>query len=232
MPKKAIKFFSFREGIRFKILLLVLVLVNVFFGYNYLRKNIGYKPVQPVSFSHKLHIEKYGLKCTFCHFSVNSLAYANVPTTKMCIVCHTAVRSDTKLMKPVNISFDDSIAIKWSKIYRLPDYTKFNHSRHIRVMIDCSSCHGEVEKMDSVYQVRALNMKWCLDCHRNPEKFIIPARSISGIYTANYSIPADYKVLNAPSNGKDPYFEAGLDLNILMPLLPVRPPENCMSCHY
>ncbi|MBL7999904.1 MAG: cytochrome c3 family protein, partial [Candidatus Kapabacteria bacterium] len=73
--------------------------------------------------------------------------------------------------------------IEWKRVHYIPDYAHFNHSRHIRAQIDCQSCHGKIEEQGVVAQNKPLAMGWCLDCHRNPEKNVVPARPISGIFT-------------------------------------------------
>jgi len=40
--------------------------------------------------------------------------------------------------------------------------------------VGCETCHGRVDQMPLVWQAARLQMGWCLECHRNPEKFIRP----------------------------------------------------------
>ncbi|HPI19132.1 MAG TPA: cytochrome c3 family protein [Candidatus Kapabacteria bacterium] len=220
---------------------LITIILAVYLGYDYSIQNIGYSPKQPITFSHLVHSGNYEMKCLYCHSQAERTTFATIPNTNSCMICHIALRNETNLMLPVNISFDDTTSIKWKRVYKLPDYTHFNHSRHIRSMIDCSSCHGEVEKMDTVYQVRSLSMKWCLDCHRTPEKSIIPARKISGIFT-NYnqdSISLNMILSDSNINYTDPQYgnQTSPQLNqlinnISMPKKAGKGPENCSSCHY
>jgi hypothetical protein len=35
-----------------------------------------------------------------------------------------------------------------------------------------------VDQMPIAYQASTLQMEWCLDCHRNPEKFVRPKEKI------------------------------------------------------
>jgi hypothetical protein len=79
----------------------------------------------------------------------------------------------------IRTAYEKNQPIEWVRIHKVPDYVHFNHSRHIRAQIDCKSCHGPVETMGVVSQFKPLSMGWCLDCHRNPEQFIVPARPIS-----------------------------------------------------
>jgi len=233
---------NFKTYKKYFISLWIIVLFFSFYlGYDYSIQNIGYSPKQPVTFSHLVHSGDYQIKCLYCHSQAERTAFATIPNTNTCLVCHIALKNETNLMLPVNISFDDTISIKWKRIYKLPDYTHFNHSRHIRSMIDCSSCHGEVEKMDTVYQFRNLSMKWCLDCHRFPEKFIIPARKISGIFTTNNldSISMQMLLSDSNLNYTNPQFgmitttlPQQLIKSIPMPKKAGKGPENCSSCHY
>ncbi|POY35633.1 cytochrome C [Solitalea longa] len=73
--------------------------------------------------------------------------------------------------------------IEWVRIHNLPDFAYFNHSQHVKVAEEsiraakglkaedpvCYACHGEVAKMDEVYQASQLTMQWCVDCHRSTE---------------------------------------------------------------
>ena len=45
--------------------------------------------------------------------------------------------------------------------------------------VGCESCHGRVDQMPLTWQENSLQMEWCLDCHRHPEKYVQAARSSS-----------------------------------------------------
>jgi hypothetical protein len=40
------------------------------------------------------------------------------------------------------------------------------------------SCHGRVDEMPLTFKEHTLSMRWCLNCHRNPEKFIRPREQV------------------------------------------------------
>jgi Cytochrome c3 len=40
--------------------------------------------------------------------------------------------------------------------------------------IGCTTCHGPVDKMPLTWQHATLHMEWCLDCHRQPERYVRP----------------------------------------------------------
>ena len=60
----------------------------------------------------------------------------------------------------------DAPGVVWNKVYDLPDFAYFDHSRHVNSGVDCASCHGPVETMARVRQVGDLSMGWCVNCHR------------------------------------------------------------------
>ena len=55
-------------------------------------------------------------------------------------------------------------------MHNLPDHVYFNHAQHVNVgKMECTECHGPVEKMDEIIQMNDLSMGWCIDCHRTKE---------------------------------------------------------------
>lgn len=56
--------------------------------------------------------------------------------------------------------------IQWTKVHNVPDFVYFDHRPHVAAGVDCQSCHGPVETMERVKQVKDLSMGWCVNCHR------------------------------------------------------------------
>src|SRR5206468_12137272 len=56
--------------------------------------NIGYRPNQPIPFSHKIHAGEIGLDCRYCHSFVEVAAHSNVPNTQVCMNCHLQVQKE------------------------------------------------------------------------------------------------------------------------------------------
>src|SRR5271165_6713720 len=52
---------------------------------------VGYSPVQPVPYSHAIHVGKLGLDCRYCHNTVEKTAFAALPPTQTCMNCHGAI---------------------------------------------------------------------------------------------------------------------------------------------
>ena len=55
--------------------------------------NKGYKPVQPISFSHKLHAGDVKIDCKYCHLGTETSRKAGVPPVNVCMNCHKVVRT-------------------------------------------------------------------------------------------------------------------------------------------
>lgn len=155
----------------------------VFYAYtqiarsSYLTNQYLQRP-QPVQFSHRHHVGDDGIDCRYCHTSVESGASAGIPPTQTCMNCHNQLYLDSPYLEPVRASYRDNKPIKWERVHDLPGYAYFNHSIHIAKGVGCSTCHGQIDNMPSVYQENSLQMEWCLSCHRNPEQFIRPKDEI------------------------------------------------------
>jgi len=167
---------------------------------------------QPVPFSHKHHVSGLGLDCRYCHTSVETSAFAGMPPTETCITCHSQIWSDSPMLEPVRASFRENQSIHWTRVHDLPGFVYFNHSIHINKGIGCQTCHGRVDLMPLVWKVNSLHMGWCLDCHRNPERFIRPK---SAVFRMDYQPPPDQESL-----GKK-----------LVAEYKVRKLEDCYTCH-
>ena len=133
---------------------------------------------QPVQFSHKHHTGDDGIDCRYCHTSVETSNSAGMPSTQTCMNCHSQIWSDSPYLEPVRESYKTGVPIEWTRVHDLPDYVYFNHSIHVAKGVGCASCHGQVDEMPLMYQASSLQMEWCLQCHREPEKFIRPKDKI------------------------------------------------------
>jgi Cytochrome c7 and related cytochrome c len=129
---------------------------------------------QPIQFSHAHHVGGVGIDCRYCHTSVEESAFANIPPTKTCMNCHSQIWTNAPILEPVRASFRDNTRLTWTRVNDLPDFVYFNHSIHVRKGVGCATCHGRVDKMPLMYQDAPLTMMWCLDCHRNPAKYVRP----------------------------------------------------------
>jgi hypothetical protein len=88
--------------------------------------------------------------------------------------CHSQIWAQSPYLEPVRESFRTDRSIEWTRVHDLPDFVYFDHSIHVNKGVGCETCHGRVDEMPLMYQAATLQMSWCLDCHRNPEKYLRP----------------------------------------------------------
>ena len=129
---------------------------------------VGWAPDQPVLFSHRHHAGELRIDCRFCHATVETSAFAGMPATQTCLACHSQIFTDTAMLHPVMRSAATGDPLRWSRVTHLPDHVFFDHSIHLAKGVACVTCHGELGRMALTAKARQLDMRWCLDCHRNP----------------------------------------------------------------
>ena len=174
--------------------------------------NVGYRPVQPVPYSHALHAGQLGIDCRYCHNTVEVAAHAALPPTQTCMNCHARIRTTSPKLLPVRESYATGLPIPWVRVHDLPDYVYFNHSAHVRRGVGCVECHGRVDTMDVVTQVHRLSMGWCLDCHRHPEPHLRPPDMVTKMDWVPPEDPETYgRQLRQANN--------------------INPPTDCWTCH-
>jgi len=170
---------------------------------------------QPIQFSHAHHVGGMGLDCRYCHTSVEESAFANIPPTKTCMNCHSQIWTNAPILEPVRASFRENRPLHWTRVNDLPDFVYFNHSIHVKKGVGCATCHGPVDRMPLMYQEATLMMSWCLDCHRNPAKYVRPREQV---FNMAWQPPAD-----------DP--ELGERLVKEYKIASVQQLTSCSTCH-
>jgi hypothetical protein len=143
---------------------------------------------QPIQFSHKHHVGDDGIDCRYCHTGVEVSATAGIPPTKTCMNCHSVLFNTAGYLEPVRASYRDDKSIEWVRVHRLADFVYFNHSIHINKGVGCSTCPGQVNQMPLIFQASTLQMPWCLDCHRDPEKVLRPKDQV---FNMDWKAPAN-----------------------------------------
>jgi hypothetical protein len=134
---------------------------------------------QPIQFSHKHHVGDDGIACEYCHTTVQSSAFAGMPSTDTCLNCHAQVWSQSATLAPVRMSAQTGQPLVWDRVYDLPDYVYFDHSIHVQKGVACETCHGRVDQMPRIMKASSLQMQWCLDCHRDPTAHIRPREDVT-----------------------------------------------------
>lgn len=133
---------------------------------------------QPVPFSHAHHVGDLGLDCRMCHTGVEKAAFAGLPSTHICMTCHSQIWTNADMLAPVRASQASGQPLHWLRVNRLPDYVYFDHSIHVAKGVGCSTCHGRVDKMALMRQQEPLTMGWCLQCHRHPQDYLRPRSQV------------------------------------------------------
>ena len=138
----------------------------------------GQRPEQPAPFSHKHHVQGLGIQCQYCHGTVERSSYAGIPPTKVCMNCHAQLWTNAQMLEPVRTSWASGQSLPWTRVHDLPDFVYYSHEIHVNKGLGCATCHGRVDQMPLMYAENSLQMEWCLDCHRNPAKYLRPTSEI------------------------------------------------------
>ena len=163
----------------------------------------GYEPRQPILFRHtrmagapvwqtnekgeKVNVGGFGIPSVYCHTMAYKGRHSTVPSTAVCMNCHTSVGLNKEWVLKMKDYFDRGEPIPWVKVHDLPDFVYYDHAAHLNAKNEkgepkipnrdaqgspinqCEACHGKVEQEEIVRVQVNFNMQWCLDCHRKPE---------------------------------------------------------------
>jgi hypothetical protein len=192
--------------------------------------SVGYMPAQPVPYSHALHVGQLGMDCRYCHTTVDKAAFAAIPPTQTCMNCHTGIFNASVNLRKVRDSWISGDPIEWVKVHDLPGFTYFNHSAHVNKGVGCFSCHGRIDQMEIVYQAEPLNMAWCLECHRAPERFLRPKDQVTSMTYHLAHGPNDLQRQDGESI-EDAQLRIGRELKQEYGIRSLRYMEACSTCH-
>lgn len=194
------------------------LIFSVWYWFSPLYTDVGYRPEQPVAYSHKLHAGELGIDCRYCHNTVERAAMAAIPPTATCMNCHQLVKSTlpgapkAARLEKVRESLETGMPIEWVRVHQLPDYAYFDHSPHVAAGVGCARCHGRIDQMVVVEMDQPLSMGWCLDCHRDPRPNLRPLDQVTNmtwdVEAAQYDPDRD------PARKRK-----------------VNPPTHCSGCH-
>ena len=174
--------------------------------------DVGYQPVQPVAYSHKLHAGELGINCLYCHATVDRAPAAVVPPTRTCMNCHHLIRRDSPALAAIRASASTGRRMEWVRVHNLPGYAYFDHRPHLRAGVGCATCHGRIDQMEVVAQQQPLSMSWCVDCHRDPDPYLRPADEVTNM---DWSPPRDQLEFAARVRAEKR----------------LAPPVDCTGCH-
>ncbi|CAD7805015.1 Menaquinone reductase, multiheme cytochrome c subunit [Chryseobacterium aquaeductus] len=115
----------------------------------------GYKPEQPIYFSHKIHAGENKIDCQLCHSSAKYGKVSEIPSMNVCMNCHRTISEyNGKYIEPGKDKafYDGEIKkiyestgwdaekqqytgkttpVEWTRIHNMPDFVYFNHSQHV-----------------------------------------------------------------------------------------------------
>lgn len=183
---------------------------------------------QPLPFSHQHHVGGLGIDCRYCHTSVENSKFAGIPPTKTCINCHSQIWTGAPLLEPVRESFRTGKSLVWTRVNDLPDFVYFDHSIHINKGVGCNTCHGPVDRMPLMFNYASLQMEWCLDCHRAPEKNLRPRDQV---FNMRYEQPSSEKPVVLDGRTYTDQLSLGKDLVKEYNLRTVTDITSCSTCH-
>ena len=142
-------------------------------------QNITVDQVPP--FSHAHHVAGLGIGCRMCHSQVERTAFAGMPATHVCMSCHSQIWTNAELLAPVRESLAQDKSLEWRRVARVPDYVYFRHDIHVQKGVGCNECHGRIDEMQLTYIAVPFRMRWCLDCHRDPEPRLRPKEEVTNM---------------------------------------------------
>jgi hypothetical protein len=173
---------------------------------------VGVPLLQVVPFSHAHHVGRLGFDCRYCHTTVEESSFAGIPPTKTCMNCHSQIWVGSTMLEPVRESYRSGQSLEWQRVHRLAQFVYFDHSIHVRKGVGCAACHGRVDQMPLVWQAETLHMQWCLDCHRQPQRYLRPREEV---FNMQWQPPEDQEALG----------------RALVEKYHVRSLTSCSTCH-
>ena len=132
------------------------------------------------------------------------------------------------MLEPVRESFRSGKSLIWNRVNDLPDFVYFNHSIHINKGVGCNTCHGPVDRMPLMYNYASLQMEWCLNCHRAPEKNLRPRDQV---FNMRYEEPSSAKPIMLDGKTYTDQISLGRDLAAKYKLRTVADITSCSTCH-
>jgi cytochrome c2 len=115
----------------------------------------GYKPEQPIYFSHKIHSGINKIDCQLCHSAAKYGKVSEIPSMNVCMNCHRAIAEyNGEYLEPGKDKafYDGEIQkiyastgwdterqqytgktapVEWTRIHNMPDFVYFNHAQHV-----------------------------------------------------------------------------------------------------
>jgi len=94
--------------------------------------------------------------------------------------------------------------------------------------VGCNTCHGPVDQMPLMYQQETLQMQWCLDCHRAPEKNLRPREEV---FNMRYQQPTSANPVVVDGQSFTEQVDLGTGLVKKYNVRSVSDITSCSTCH-
>ena len=145
----------------------VVVVVVLIAAYALLSSNSRAASDQPIPFNHRVMVQA-GVQCLYCHTGAMRSPSAVIPSTEMCMSCHSVIAVDNPAVQQLAGYWERQEAIPWVRVNRVPRFVFFAHDVHVVAGgQNCENCHGDVGNMVEFYSVATMDMGWCLRCHNS-----------------------------------------------------------------
>ncbi len=218
------------------------LLFGIYETWNFLMKidvNKGYKPEQPIYFSHKIHSGINKIDCQYCHSSAKYGKVSGIPSVNVCMNCHITIHEYNgdylekgksrdeynqeihKIYKaigwdPETRKYSKTIhPIQWVRIHNMPDFVYFDHSQHILT--------GE----KSIKKLKKVNLV-CNACHGEVQK--MDTVEMSNDFTMEWCISCHKNVeIDKKNKYYKEYFPSQTNKKITVDMIGG---TECAKCHY
>ncbi|WP_341651959.1 c-type cytochrome [Blattabacterium cuenoti] len=201
--------------------------------------NKGYKPEQPIYFSHKIHSEINKIDCQYCHSSAKYGKVSGIPSVNVCMNCHITIHEYNgdylekgksrdeynqeiqKIYKaigwdPETRKYSKKIhPIQWVRIHNMPDFVYFDHSQHILT--------GE----KAIKKLKKVNLV-CNACHGEVQK--MDTVEMSNDFTMEWCLSCHKNVgIDKKNQYYKEYFPSKTNKKITVDMIGG---TECAKCHY
>jgi hypothetical protein len=131
------------------------------------------------------------------------------------MTCHSQLFTGARPLAPLVQAYAGGPALAWNRVHDLPDFVYFDHSIHVAKGVGCTTCHGDVGRMPLIRRVASLEMQWCLECHRQPQRYLRPRERV---FDSDWRPPEDQ-------------LARGIELARQYGLRSTRELTDCSTCH-
>jgi hypothetical protein len=91
---------------------------------------------------------------------------AGVPAASTCMNCHSEIGKNSPEVRKIAAALEQGKPIEWTRIHKVADFVRFDHSAHVNMGVSCQTCHGPVDSMARIEHTKHMSMGWCVSCHR------------------------------------------------------------------